>query len=32
MPTVSVLIPIYNTNSQYLRECVESINKKGDKK
>lgn len=28
MPTVSVLIPIYNTNSQYLRECVESINKK----
>ena len=25
MPRVSVLTPIYNTNPQYLRECIESI-------
>lgn len=25
MPTVSVLTPIYNTNPQHLRECIESV-------
>ncbi len=25
MPKVSVLTPVYNTNPQYLRECIESI-------
>lgn len=24
-PEISVLIPVYNTEEKYLRECVESI-------
>ena len=25
MPTVSVLTPVYNTNHEHLRQCIESI-------